>query len=121
MNKVILHGRLTRDPESKTTQSGKMVARMSLAVNRPGQDKGADFINLVAWEKLADVAMRYLSKGREVLIEGRLTTRSYEKDGAKRTVTQVMIERLEFCGSKSESQHEAPPEGFINDDEEVPF
>lgn len=121
MNTVILHGRLTRDPELRTTQTGKSVVSMGLAVNRPGQDKGADFINLVAWNQMAEIAGKYLSKGREVLVEGRITTRSYEKDGAKRTITEVVVGRLEFCGSKPESQQEAIPEGFVADNEDVPF
>lgn len=123
MNKVILHGRLTRDPEIRTTQTGKLVASMGLAVNRPGQDKGADFINLVAWNQTAEIAGKYLSKGREVLVEGQITTRSYEKDGAKRTVTEVIVGRLEFCGSKPTEEPAANdlPNGFVEDNEDVPF
>ena len=102
MNKVILHGRLTRDVEHRTTQSGRSVVRAGLAVNRPAAKDGqqqADFINLVAWEKTAELFQRYLHKGSEVLIEGRLSVRSYEdQQGQKRTATEVIVERMEFCG-----------------------
>lgn len=102
MNKVLLHGRLTRDVEHRTTQGGRNVIRVGMAVDRPGAKEGqqkADFINLVAWEKTAELFQRYLHKGSEVLIEGRLSVRSYEdQQGQKRTATEVVVERMEFCG-----------------------
>ena len=79
------------------------MARMTLAVDRPkGKDgpKQADFIGLVAWEKTAEFADKYLDKGRQVLVEGRIQTGSYEKDGQKRYTTDVIVDRMEFCGSK---------------------
>ena len=128
MNKVILHGRLTRDVEHKTTQSGRSVVRAGLAVNRPAAKDGqqqADFINLVAWEKTAELFQRYLHKGSEVLIEGRLSVRSYEdQQGQKRTATEVIVERMEFCGKAEKSSGNTSYDGDgygTPTDEDVPF
>ena len=111
MNKVILMGRLARDPDVRTTQSGKSVARMTIAVDRrmsrSAADSGqpsADFLNLVAWERLAEFAGNYLHKGSKILVEGRLQSRSYEaQDGSKRYVTEVVVQSMEFCESKREA------------------
>ena len=110
MNKVILMGRLVKDPEIRYTQSGKNVATFTLAVDRglgkdaPADTPKADFIPIVAWNKIADVAGNYLSKGRQVLIEGHMQVRNYEaQDGSKRYVTEVVIDRIEFIGSKSDN------------------
>ena len=85
INQVILLGRLTRDPEQRTTASGKNVVSFSIAVDRQSQDDQADFFNITAWDKLADLVMQYLSKGRRVLIQGRLRQDSWEdKDTGKR-------------------------------------
>ena len=85
INQVILLGRLTRDPEQRTTASGKNVVSFSIAVDRQSQDDQADFFNISAWDKLGDLVMQYLSKGRRVLIQGRLRQDSWEdKDTGKR-------------------------------------
>jgi len=85
INQVILLGRLTRDPEQRTTASGKNVVSFSIAVDRQSQDDQADFFNITAWDKLGDLVMQYLSKGRRVLIQGRLRQDSWEdKDTSKR-------------------------------------
>ncbi len=85
INQVILLGRLTRDPEQRTTASGKNVVSFSVAVDRQAQDDQADFFNITAWDKLGDLVMQYLSKGRRVLIQGRLRQDSWEdKDTGKR-------------------------------------
>ena len=85
INQVILLGRLTRDPEQLTTASGKNVVSFSIAVDRQSQDDQADFFNITAWDKLGDLVMQYLSKGRRVLIQGRLRQDSWEdKDTGKR-------------------------------------
>ena len=85
INQVILLGRLTRDPEQRTTASGKNVVSFSIAVDRQSQDDQADFFNITAWYKLGDLVMQYLSKGRRVLIQGRLRQDSWEdKDTGKR-------------------------------------
>ena len=85
INQVILLGRLTRDPEQRTTASGKNVVSFSIAVDRQSQDDQADFFNVTAWDKLGDLVMQYLSKGRRVLIQGRLRQDSWDdKDTGKR-------------------------------------
>lgn len=103
-------GRLARDPDVKSTQSGMVVARMTIAVDRriskAKQQEGqqtADFIGLVAWERTAEFAGHYLAKGRQILVEGRIQTGSYEKDGQKRYTTDVVCERIEFADSKPQS------------------
>ncbi|MBS1724621.1 MAG: single-stranded DNA-binding protein [Armatimonadetes bacterium] len=97
-NKVILVGRLTRDPEIRTTNTGKQVANFGIAVDRrfktDGQD--VDFFNVSAWGNSADFAANYLGKGRLVLVEGRLQTRKYTtQEGAQREVTEVVAENLQ--------------------------
>ena len=106
MNKVILMGRLTRDPEVRyTTTNNTLVASFSLAVNRrfarQGEERQADFINIVAWEKSAEFCGKYLTKGTRILVEGRLQTRTYDaQDGSKRYITEVVSENIEFAGAK---------------------
>ena len=132
MNLVILKGRLTKDPDVRYTQSGKAVAAFSLATDRrrsreDSQGPTANFHACVAWEKLAEVIGNDLVKGREILVRGRLQTRSYEgQDGVKRYKTEVIVEQMEFCGSKSQGHgapHPAEAGGFGGDisDEEIPF
>ncbi len=107
MNKVLLTGNLARDPEVRYTQSGKAVATFSLAVNRrfgkanDTQQPSADFISIVAWERLAEFCGNYLTKGSRILVEGRLQARSYDaQDGSKRYVTEVVASDIEFAGSR---------------------
>ena len=105
MNKVILVGRLAQDPEVRYTQGGKAVASFNLAVNRFGggsaQKESADFIPIVAWEKLAEICGNNLTTGSQILVEGRLQIRSYEtQDGQKRRVSEVVAQSIEFLGSK---------------------
>lgn len=112
MNKVVLVGRLTRDPEARYTQSGLAVTTFTLAVDRrrrrDAENNGqptADFIPIVTWDKLAEICANNLSKGRQIAIEGRIQTRSYEaQDGTKRYVTEVIANEMEFCGSKQDYQ-----------------
>ena len=113
-NKVFLIGNLTRDPELRYTTSGIPVARFALAVNRfkkkGEEDAGAkqaqdvDFINIVAWRRLAEICGEYLKKGRPVAIEGRLQIRSYTgKDGQPRTMTEVVADNMQMLGGRPES------------------
>lgn len=118
MNKVILKGRLARDPELRYTTSGKAVASFSLAVNRRyssnnnNQGQTADFIPCVAWDKLAEIIANNLIKGSEALIEGRLQVRSYDaQDGSKRYVTEVIVGEMEYCGSKKDNGGGSAPAG----------
>lgn len=110
-------GRLARDPEINTTQSGNTIARMTLAADRVGKEKTADFIGLVAWNQTAQFAGKFLSKGRQILVEGRIQTGSYTaQDGEKRYTTTVIADRIEFAdskpkeggGLKEEAQEEVP-------------
>lgn len=122
MNKVILHGRCTRDPEVRTTQSGNMVARLSIAVDRyakQGEGKKADFIGCVAWGKTAESIGKYFVKGKEILVEGRIQTDSYEaQDGTKRYTTDVVIDRWNFCGSGGEKRDSG---GGFPPTDDIPF
>lgn len=132
MNKVIISGRLTRDPEVRYTQSGKSVASFTVAANRrfskSDQQNTADFIPVVAWEKLADIVSTYTQKGSQVLVEGRLQVRNYEaQDGSKRYVTEIVAQEVEFMGAKKTPQEPAEKTGAdqfgsqVFPDEEIPF
>lgn len=110
MNKVIIVGRLTRDPEVRYTQTGKAVASFSVAVDTGyGENKRADFIPVVVWDKLAEVCGNNLTKGRRVLVEGRLQIRDYEKDGQKRRAADVVAQNIEFLDYKDQSRHTNKP------------
>lgn len=105
MNKIILMGRLTRDPEVRYTTTGKVVCQFTLAVDRPftNQDgqREADFINIVVWGKIGELAGNSLSKGHRALVEGRLQIRSYDaKDGSKRYITEVVANSVSFIERK---------------------
>ncbi|MBP2655929.1 MAG: ssbA [Firmicutes bacterium] len=126
MNKVILVGRLTQDPEVRYTQSGKAVASFTIAVNRfSGQgQKEADFIPIVAWEKLAEICGNNLTKGQRVLIEGRLQIRSYDaNDGQKRRVAEIIAQNMEFLERKQtgDDKTATPFGGQVFPEEEIPF
>ena len=108
LNTVILMGRLTADPELRTTNTNLSVLSFSVAVDRSyqsqGQERQTDFINCVAWRQNADFISKYFRKGQMIAIEGAIQTRSYEdKSGAKRTAFEVIVNRASFCGSKSET------------------
>lgn len=108
MNKVMLIGRLTRDPELKATTTGMTVASFSLAVNRRKKDE-ADFINCKAFDKTADIVSKYCAKGKQVCVLGRIQTGSYTaKDGHKVYTTDVMVDELELLGSKDEAPKPEP-------------
>lgn len=113
MNKVILIGRLTKDVELRYTQTNNTaVASFSLAVNRkfvkPGAERQADFFNIIAWNKLAENISKYLFKGNQVAISGRLETRSWDDpNGQKHYVTEVIAEEIDFIGSKNKQNNEA--------------
>lgn len=98
INQVILMGRLTRDPEQRTTGTGKNIASFSIAVDRGGQDDQADFFEITAWEKLADLVMQYLQKGRRVLVQGRLRQDSWDdkETGKKRSRVEVTATDVTF-------------------------
>ena len=108
LNKVMLIGNLTRDPESRTTTSGQNVCNFGLATNLVWNDASgqkqtrAEFHNIVAWRKLAEICTQYLKKGNKVYIEGRLQTRDWEdKEGNKRKTTEVVADNMIMLGGKS--------------------
>jgi single-strand DNA-binding protein len=110
LNKVFLMGNLTRDPELRYIPSGKAVASFSVAVNRsykdPSGEKKEDvsFVNVVVWGKLAEICGEYLTKGRPVMVEGRLKSSSWEaQDGQKRSKLEVVAQDVQFLGSKDRS------------------
>lgn len=115
-NKVILIGRLTRDPELRYTPSGVPVAHFTLAVNRnrssaKGKQEEVDFIDIVAWQKLAEICQQYLTKGRLVAIDGRLQIRNYEaQDGQKRKAIEVVANDMQILDKPASSMTGAKPE-----------
>lgn len=98
INQVILMGRLTRDPEQRTTTTGKTIASFSIAVDRGGQEDAADFFDVTAWEKLGELVMQYLAKGRRVLVQGRLRQDSWDdkETGKKRSRIEVVATDVTF-------------------------
>jgi single-strand DNA-binding protein len=117
LNRTILVGRLAQDPEVRYTANEIPVARFALAVGRPSKngEKEVDFINIVAWRGLAKVCGEYLKKGKPVAVEGRLQVRKYEKEGEKRTMTEVIASNMQMLDSKfssktSDDKHEAEDE-----------
>lgn len=110
MNKVILMGRLTKDPELRTTASGISVTSFSLAVNRrfnakDGEKQQADFFNIVAWQKQAEFVYKYFKKGQQVVVIGRLQNRSWEdaETKVKKYITEVVLEETYFADSKRDN------------------
>lgn len=103
INQVILMGRLTRDPEVRTTTTGKTIASFSLAVDRGGQEDAADFFDITAWEKLGELVSQYLSKGRRCLVQGRLRQDSWEdkETGKKRSKVEVVATDVTFLDGPS--------------------
>ena len=110
MNKVILMGRLTRDPEVRYTQTNNtLVASFSLAVNRrfarQGEERQADFVNIVAWSKTGEFCSKYFKKGQQVGVIGRIQTRTWDdENGQKRYVTEVIAEEAYFADSKRDGE-----------------
>ena len=107
-NKTILMGRITKDLELKTTPSGASVCVFSIAVNRKyaakGEEKKTDFFNIVAWRQLGEFVCKYFSKGRSILVEGELQTRSYvDSDDVTRYITEIIADNLHFTGEPKSS------------------
>ena len=109
MNKAILIGRLTRDPEMRTSTSGTNTTTFTVAVNRTytnqNGERETDFINCIAWRKQAENIAKYCQKGTQVAVEGRIQTRSYDaQDGTKRYVTEIIADNVTFLGSKGSNE-----------------
>jgi single-strand DNA-binding protein len=129
MNKWIGVGRLTQDPEVRYTQDGKAVASFTIAVNKfGGGEQKANFIPVVAWERLAETCGNNLNKGSKILVDGRLQIRSYEaNDGQKRRVAEVVAQSIEFLDNKKQAESGSSETIDVNsfgadiDPDEVPF
>lgn len=118
MNKTILIGRLTKDPELRTTPTGRNVCQFSVAVNRAytnaNGEREADFINCVVWDKQAENLARYQKKGKQIAIDGRLQTRNYDDNDGKRVyVTEVLVNNISYLDTKKDNSNfnnlEEPP------------
>ena len=133
LNKTFLHGRLVADPELRHTTTGVAWASFRLAVDRDFKDKQtgerqADFINVVAWRQTGEFVSRYFSKGRMAIVEGKLQTRTYDKDGVRHYITEVVADNVYFGDSKRDGDGGSKPEEFrepeftdYTDDGDLPF
>ena len=126
MNRLIIIGNLTRDPETRTTQSGKNVCTFTVAVNRRGGQQEADFFRVSAWNQLGDTCQRYLAKGRKVAVIGSVSVSSYTtQNGENRASLEVFAQDVEFLSSKNEGQQNAAPvsnQGYTEvTDEDLPW
>ncbi|MBE6775259.1 MAG: single-stranded DNA-binding protein [Ruminococcaceae bacterium] len=143
LNCVTLMGRLVADPELRTTTTGKSVCTFRIAVDRsfqkPGEQRQADFITIVAWENTGNFVSRYFTKGSMIAVQGSIQTRNYQdSNGNNRTAFEVVAREVSFCGSKAETGTSAPavsaaapapayqtavPSDFeeITDDDDLPF
>ena len=128
INKVMLSGRLTRDPELRYTPAGVPVMTFSLALNRRYKDQSGEwkeevcFVNVVAWQRQAEVASEYLKKGSAVFVEGRLQSRSWEtSEGNKRSTLEVRAERQQFLDKVRREEEGAEPKSEEEGAEDVPF
>lgn len=128
MNNVILKGRLTKDVELRYTQSAEPLAftTFSVAVNRMKQGE-CDFINCKAWGKTAEFLEKYFKKGQEILLQGRIEVSVVDTDGVKKSFTNVVAEKIEFCGSKADasSGNNEQSTGLVpnnfDEDDDLPF
>lgn len=131
LNKIVVMGRLTRDPELRHTQSGKSVASFSIACDRDFDKNAVDFFDVVVWGNTADFVSSYFSKGRMAVISGRLQTREWtDREGNKRKAIEIVSDNVYFADSKRESDSREPtaPETqkeqfaeLTDDDGELPF
>lgn len=137
LNRVILMGRMTAQPELKTTPSGVAVTSFSIAVDRPGKEKVTDFINIVAWRSSAEFVCRYFGKGDPITVEGRIQVRNYTtQDGQKRNAVEVVADQVGFVlssaqkkesgqsvGQQEKQNIEASADEFIDmmGEEDMPF
>jgi len=136
MNRVLLIGRMCAAPEAYTTQSGITSSRFRIAVQRPYRNPDgnydADFLPIIAWRQTAEFCNKYLDKGRMIAVEGSIQTRSYDKDGDKRYVTEIIADRVEALGGREDKQDAPKPQrneqqridtsGFTEvDDDDLPF
>lgn len=131
MNRFFATGRLTKDPEKRTTQSGVSVCTFTLAVDRryknANGERETDFFPVVCWRQVADLSAQYLSKGKQVAIAGEVQTRSYEKDGQKRYVTEIVADEVQFLSPRGDGMErgrgttQEPEMSPVKDYDDLPF
>ena len=125
MNKIIIHGRLTKDPEQKTYGDNKILCSFSIASNESKDH--TDFFNCTAFNKTAELICQYFAKGKEILVYGKLQIDNYEKEGEKKKAHKVIVNEFDFCGSKAdnESTTQTAPQSTApvveEDDSDLPF
>lgn len=124
LNKAILMGRLTKDPVLTTTPAGLSVARFTLAIDRrfqrQGEERQADFINIVCFSRNADFVSKYFVKGQLAIVVGSIQTRSWEQDGQKRYATEVVADEVNFGSTKKDNPAGAQAQGFSAPSEAAP-
>ena len=114
LNHIVIQGRMTKDPDLRSTQQGKKVVSFTLAVDRNYQKGEADFIVCTAWNKTAEFVDQYFTKGQMAIVSGTLQIREWtDKEGNKRTSPEVVAERVHFCGKKQEPQEEEVDDGDL--------
>lgn len=131
LNHITIHGRLTADPELKTTQSGVSVCNFTVAVDRSyskGEDKITDFFTVVCWRGLADMVTRYFTKGKEILVSGEMQSRKWQdNDGNNRVSWEIQANTVDFCGSKgntnptTENATHSEIKPITDNDDDLPF
>ena len=130
MNKVIIKGRLTATPELKTTATDICVTDFSVAVTRRFNKEQTDFINCQAWRKTAEFITKYFTKGQEILVVGELHIEEWDKDGETRYSTRVVVDEVDFCGSKENNNNQKDTDTNtdeftkvtpVEDDSDLPF
>lgn len=109
LNVAVITGRLTADPEVRSTPSGVSVCRFTVAVDRrytkQGEERQADFIDILAWRQTAEFVGKYFQKGSMIAVQGSIQTGSYEKDGIKRRTFEIVADNVSFCGGKNEQSN----------------
>ena len=130
MNKIFIKGRLTRDPEQKVVGGGIEICKFTVAVDRrkaKDKDKQTDFFDCTAFGQTGAAIKQYMSKGREILVEGRMESNSVDKEGMKLKYWGVTVDNFDFCGSKSDAPAQAPAEAPVSggftavETDELPF
>ena len=129
LNKAILMGRLTRDPELKYSASNMAICRFTVAVDRrfakQGEERGTDFISVVSFGKTAEFVSKFFEKGRMINVVGSIQTGSYEKDGRTVYTTDIIADEINFCGEKKGEggRSTSPDDGFmpVDTDDDLPF
>lgn len=127
MNTVALMGRLTADPELKHTPNGIATTSFTIAVDRHTKEKQTDFIRCVAWRQTAELICKYFHKGKMIAVTGSIQVRNYkDRDGNNRTITEVLVDKIDFCGDKSSSPQSASSSDDFEEyedisDQDLPF